>query len=111
LHSKTHNQSAIKKQLQKPGEAFRGNQPIEATNADRALSPTLPVLSGTFDDLFEIPSRLVTGLQNQSITVDVVEPGVAPVRLTGRDVVLIEKVFQDEEPWIVVSLVETIYEG
>jgi len=106
LHSKTHDRPTIVKQLQAPGKAFRGNQPIEATNADRALSPTLPAVSGPFADLFEIPLELVTGRQNQAITVDLVEPGVQPVRLTGRDVVLIDKVFQDAEPWIVVSLVE-----
>lgn len=86
---------------------FRGSQPIEATNAGRALSPTLPKLCGNFDDLFEIPLELVTGRENQAIAVDVVEPGVAPVRLTGQDTVLIEKVFQDATPWIVVSLLET----
>jgi hypothetical protein len=64
-------------------------------------------LSGNFDDLFEIPSSLLTGSQNQMIAVDLVEPGVAPVRVTGRDKVLAEKVFQDAVPWIVVSLVET----
>jgi hypothetical protein len=106
LHSKTYDRPTIVKQLQAPGKAFRGKQPIEATNADRALSATLPAVSGQFADLFEIPSELVTGRQNQAITVDLVEPGVAPVRLTGRDLVLIDKVFQDSEPWIVVSLVE-----
>jgi hypothetical protein len=106
LHSKTHDRATLIKQLQPPNHNFLGNQPIEATNADRGLSPTLPPVSGTFDDLFEIQSNLLTGGQEQAITVDVVEPSVTPVRLTGRDRVLAEKVFQDAVPWIIVSLVE-----
>ena len=42
LHSKTYDRATIVKQLQAPGKAFRGNQPIEATNADRALSSRFP---------------------------------------------------------------------
>jgi hypothetical protein len=79
----------------------RGHQCRESTFSDASK------LCGNFDDLFEIPLELVTGRENQAIAVDVVEPGVAPVRLTGQDTVLIEKVFQDATPWIVVSLLET----
>lgn len=107
LHSKTYDQAAIVKKLQLPDQRFRGNQPIEATNADRAASPTLPPLTGHFDDVFELRLDLITGRTNQSIAVDVVEPGLEPVRMTGKDRVLAEKVFQEEAPWIVVSLVET----
>jgi hypothetical protein len=95
------------KKLQTPARQFVGNQPIEATNADRALSPTLPPFNGRFDDVFELPCALLTGAQNQLIAVDMVEPGVAPVRVTGRDRVLAEKVFAGDVPWIIVSLVET----
>jgi len=106
-HSKTWDRPALIRELQVPGQQFRGNQPFEATNADRALSLTLPPVSGNFDDLFEIPSRLLAGAQNHAIAVDLVEPGVSPVRVTGNDRLLAEKVFQDAVPWIVVSLVET----
>jgi hypothetical protein len=106
LHSKTHDRATVIKQLQAPDHSFLGNQPIEATNADRGLSPTLPPLSGRFDDLFEIPSNLLTGGQEQAITVDVVEPSQTPIRLTGSDTVLAEKIFEDAVPWIIVSLVE-----
>jgi N-methylhydantoinase A/oxoprolinase/acetone carboxylase beta subunit len=107
LHSKTYDQAVIVKKLQLPDRRFRGNQPMEATNADRAASPTLPPLTGHFVDVFELRLELITGKMNQSITVAVVEPGLDPVRVTGKDRVLAEKVFQDEAPWIVVSFVET----
>jgi hypothetical protein len=107
LHSKTYDRAVIVKELQLPDQRFRGNQPLEATNADRAASPTLPPLAGHFDDVFEVSLDLITGRTNQSIAVDVVEPGLEPVRVTGKDRVLAEKVFQDDAPWIVVSLVET----
>ena len=71
------------------------------------MSPTLPPFAGHFDDVFEIPLGLITGNPNQSIAVNVVEPGSVPVRATRKDTVLAEKVFRDEVPWIVVSLVET----
>jgi hypothetical protein len=107
LHSKSYDRAAIIRRLQVPNQQFRGNQPIEATNADRAISPTLPPLTGSFDDLFEIPLDLISGKMNQSIAVDVIEPGGEPIRVTGKDKVLVEKVFKDEAPWIVVSFVET----
>jgi len=107
LHSKTYDRAAIIRRLQTPDKQFRDNQPMEATNADRAVSPTLPPFAGHFDDVFEIPLGLITGNPNQSIAVDVVEPGSVPVRATRKDTVLAEKVFRDEVPWIVVSLVET----
>jgi hypothetical protein len=66
----------------------------------------LPPFVGNFDEVFEIPAELVTGQPHQCIAVDVTEPGVAPVRVTGGDTVLLEKVFTDDVPWIVVSLVE-----
>ena len=107
LHSKTCGRPALIKKLQVPGPQFLGNQPIEATNADRALSSTLPAASDHFDDVFEIQVNVLTGRQNQAFAVDLVEPGVEPVRVTGKDKVLAEKVFRDATPWIVVSLVET----
>lgn len=106
LHSKSYNRPAIIKRLQVPGRDFRGTQPIEATNADRATSPTLPVMTGHFDDVFELPLESLTGKPNQVIAVDVVEPGREPIQLTGKDDVLAEKVFRDEPPWIVVRLLE-----
>jgi hypothetical protein len=106
LHSKTNNRAAAIKSLQGPTKEFRGNQPIEVTNADRALSPTLPPFIREFDDVFEIPLDLISGNQNQSIAVDIVEPGISPVEVTGNDNVLAKKVFQDDVPWIVVRLVE-----
>ena len=107
VHSKTHDRAAIIKKLQAPDQQFRGNQPIEATNADRAASATLPPLAGNFDDVFEISLDLITGKTNQLVAVEVIQPGGTPIRVTGRDNVLTEKVFQEEAPWIVVSFVET----
>ena len=104
LHSKTYDRAAYIRALQVPGPEFRGNQPIEVTNADRALSATLPPVAGGFDDAFEISSDLVTGNQNQWIAVDVIEPGFPPVRVTQNDTILAQKVFEDEVPWIVVRL-------
>lgn len=106
FHSKTHDRSAFKRSLQVPAKDFRGNQPIQATNADRALSPTLPAFTGQFDDVFEIPLDLISDNSNQSIAVDVIEPGISPAEVTGNDKVLAEKIFQDDVPWIVVRLVE-----
>jgi hypothetical protein len=106
LHSKTHNRPAVVRSLQVPAKDFRGNQPIEGTNADRGLSPTLPAFVGQFDDIFEIPLDLISGNSSQSFAVDLVEPGVSPVELTRRDKVLAQKVFRDDVPWIVVRLVE-----
>ena len=71
------------------------------------MSLTLPLVTGNFDDVFEIPLGVLTANPQQIfITVDVVEPGVAPIRMTGNDDVTLEKVFQDAVPWIVVSLVK-----
>lgn len=106
LHSKTYDRAGIVRRVQVLDEQFRGSQPIEATNADRAVSPTLPPLTGSLEDVFEIPLILLAGKANRFGAVDVLEPGVEPVRVTGRDKVIAEKVFQDEAPWIVVSLVE-----
>jgi hypothetical protein len=107
LHSKSHGIIAIKKTRQVPNASFKGTEPIEATNADRGLSPTLPVLSGYFDDVFEIKSGQIASSRNPSITVDVSEPGVLPIRQTGSDQVIAEKIFKDDTPWIIVSLVES----
>ena len=105
VHAKSHNRIGIQKMRQVPDSSFRGTEPIEATNADRALSRALPAVTEIFDDVFELDASLISGAR-QAITVDLVEPGVAPVRLTGNDAVIAEKVFQDRVPWIVVSLVE-----
>ncbi len=107
LHSKSYDRTAIVNRLQVPGRQFQGTQPIEITNADRARSPTLPPMTGHFDDVFELSLDLITGKANQLIAVDVVEPGCEPIRVTGKDKVLAERVFRDEPPWIVISLVET----
>lgn len=106
LHAKTYDRANSVRKLQTPSGSFSGTQPLNATNADRALSPTLPALVRAFDDTFEIPVHLLTGQQSQAIAVDLVEPGAAPIRVTGRDRVVAEKVFRDAEPWIAVSLVE-----
>lgn len=107
LHSKTYNKPSIIKNLQPPNREFVGNQPIEATNADRAGSATLPPVPEHLDDQFELSIDLIIERANRSITVDIVEPGAEPIRLTGRDTVIAEKVFKDDVPWIVVSLIET----
>ncbi len=105
-HSKSYDRTAIKKSLQIPDASFKGTEPIEATNADRGLSLTLPMLSGNFDDVFEIGSAQIAPTRNPSITVDVSEPGVPPIRLTGKDHVIAEKIFKDDIPWIIVSLIQ-----
>lgn len=106
LHFKSYNMSAIGKSRQVPDASFKGTEPLVATNADRGLSPTLPVLSGNFGGVFEIDSVQIATSRNPSITVDVSEPGVPPIRQTGRDRVIVEKIFKDGTPWIIVSLVE-----
>jgi hypothetical protein len=106
LHSKSYNVSAIKKSRQIPDASLKGTEPLEATNADRGLSPTLPVLSGNFDGVFEIDAAWIAASQNPSITVDLSEPGFPLIRQTGRDRVIAEKIFKDDNPWIIVSLVE-----
>ena len=106
LHSKSYDKRSIVKNLQPPNRQFTGNQPIEATNANRATSATLPPVPKHLDGHFELSLDAVIGHINRSITVDIVEPGIEPVRLTGRDSVIAEKVFKDDTPWIVVSLVE-----
>jgi hypothetical protein len=105
IHSKSHNRIGIKKYRPVPNATFKGVQPIEATNADRALSNTLPCVAEQFDDVLEIDSALISGAQSQAVTVDAVEPGQIPIRLTGKDTVIAEKTFPDAVPWIVVSLV------
>ncbi len=104
LHSKTYRSAAHIRTLQVPGPEFRGNQPIEVTNAYRALSATLPSVAEDFDDTFEISSDLITENQNQWIAVEVIEPGVPPVQVPQNDTILAQKVFKDEVPWIVVRL-------
>ena len=37
LHSKSHNRRTVTRNLQPPNRSFVGNQPIDATNADRGL--------------------------------------------------------------------------
>lgn len=106
VHSKSHNHTAIKKIRQVPGPTFKGNEPVEATNSDRALSASLPVVTETFDDKLEIDVSLISGLTSQAIAVDLVEPGISPSQLTGNDVVLAQKTFSDQIPWIVVRLVQ-----
>lgn len=106
VHSKSHNRIGIKKARQRPGSAFAGTEPLEATNADRGLSNVLPVVAEAFDDTFEIDASLLSGSKMQAITVDLVDTTSVPVRLTGNDTVVAEKVFRDQIPWIVVSLVE-----
>lgn len=106
LHSKTYDMPTVVKKLQPPGQQFSGNQPIEATNADRGESATLPSVPHNLDGVFEVPLDAVEGYPNRSFTADVVEPGVEPIRLTGKDTVISEKVFRDNVPWIVASLVE-----
>lgn len=48
LHSKSHNRISIKKTRPVPNSTFTGVEPIEATNADRALSETLPSVAEQF---------------------------------------------------------------
>ena len=106
LHSKSYNRIAIRKHRRTPGPAFTGSEPLEVTNADRALSASLPADPGGFDDYFEIDVSLITGSPAQAIAVDLIAPDAEPVRLTGSDTVIAEKVFKDQIPWISVSLVE-----
>src|SRR5262245_28897971 len=61
LHSKSHNRITIKKARPAPSSGFAGAEPIEATNADRALSEALPCVSEQFDDALEIDSALISG--------------------------------------------------
>jgi hypothetical protein len=114
IHSKAHDQPTAIRGLQLPGNGFRGNQPIEITNANRALSPTLRTVTGRFDDEFQIPLSLITGRSDQHIVVHLVEPGIPPGIATGgkdglAETVLAEKIFKEEEPWIVVRLVESVH--
>ena len=106
FHSKSHDRRTVVRNLQPLNRSFVGNQPIEATNADRGASTTLPPVPDHLDDQFEISFDAISGGKNRAITVDIVEPGIAPIRLTGHDTVIAEKVFKDDVPWIVVSLVE-----
>lgn len=108
LHYKMSRAIAFIKNLQAPSRNFRWNQPIVVTNANRALSPTLPVLSGQFDDEIEISVDLISGNPNQSIAVDLTEPGVPPANVNRTDRVLAEKTFDDDVPWIIVRLVEPV---
>ena len=108
LHYKMSRAIAFFKNLQAPSRSFRWNQPIDATNADRALSPTLPILAGQFDGEIEMSVDLISGNPNQSIAVDLTEPGVPPAEVTGTDRVLAEKVFDDDVPWIIVRLLEPV---
>jgi hypothetical protein len=108
LHFKMSKRVAFFKRLQILTRNFRGNEPIDATNADRALSPTLPVFAGQFDDEIEISLDLISGNPNQSIAVDLTEPGVPPAKVNRADRVLAEKTFDDDVPWIIVRLVEPV---
>ena len=105
VHSKSHNVSFFEKIRQRPDDCFMGTEPLEATNADRGLSLTLPIFSGSVDGVFEIDAAQIRECENPSITVDLSEPGVSPIRQTGDDRVLAERTFDDEGPWIIVSLV------
>jgi hypothetical protein len=67
--------------LQPPGVAFVGTEPIEYTNADRGLSPTLPIVSDAFDDTFEIDAAWISGTTSQTIAVDQVAPGASPIKV------------------------------
>ena len=83
LHSKSHNRPTVTRNLQPPNRCFVGNQPIEATNADRGASTTLPPVPDHLDDQFEISFDAISGGTNLAIAVDIVEPGIAPIRLTN----------------------------
>lgn len=107
LHTRAYQQQpAIVRQVLPPTRVFHGNQPIIATNADRALQGEFPRLSGHFDDVFEIPSTLIANNPRQMIAVDAVEPNVPPANITGRDDVLAQRDFRDDVPWIVVRLIQ-----
>jgi hypothetical protein len=107
LHTRAYQQQpAIVRQVLPPTRVFRGNQPIIATNADRALHGEFPRLAGHFDDVFEIPSALIAIGARQVIAVDAVEPNVPPANITGRDDVLARRDFTDDVPWIVVRLIQ-----
>jgi hypothetical protein len=80
---------------------------LEAINADRMLSLDLPVcLPSDFDDYLEVPIEIIRKENKQFVSVDLVEPGVEALRLTGHDKVVMEATFKDKVPWIVVTLGE-----
>lgn len=105
-HSKSYNRASVIKQRQKPDPSFKGREQVEATNADRMLSTLFPYSPDNFDGAIEIPIEMVSGKQNQFLSVDLVEPGIDPIRLTGQDKVLLEAIFKDSIPWIVVTFGE-----
>ena len=106
-HSKSYDRPNIVKYKQRPNSVFKGCEQIEATNADRMRSNLPPCSPTDFDDVFEVPVHMISGKQNQFVSVDLVEPGIEPIRLTGHDKVLLEAKFKDSVPWIVVTLGES----
>jgi len=106
-HSKSYDRPSVVKYKQRLDSAFKGCEQIEATNADRMLSNLPPCLPADFDGVLEVPVHMISNKQNQFVSVDVIAPGVEPIRLTGRDKVLLEATFKDSVPWIVVTFGES----
>lgn len=108
-HSKSYKRQLIKKVVPKPNASFQGCVQLEVTNADRMLSPSLPLTNPQkFDDVFKIPVNMVTGRTNQYISVCIVSPNTQPLRLSGEENVLLEHTFKDAVPWIIVSFFEVV---
>jgi hypothetical protein len=93
---------------QAPTKDFKGNGAIFATNADRAMSRTLPRFEGKADDVFEVRSDLLNGTPQQMFGFQLVQPDTEPA-FFGRpdEEILAKEIFGDDVPWIVVRLVET----
>jgi hypothetical protein len=106
-HAKSYNRPNVIKHGQRPDPAFKGCVQLIATNADRMRSPLRSCFPTDFDDVLEVPIHMVSGKQNQFVSVDLVEPGIEPLRQTGSDTVLLEAIFKDDVPWIVVTFGET----
>jgi hypothetical protein len=90
---------------QPPTRDFKGCGYIFGTNANRAISPTLPRFRGHFDDIFGVPFDLLDGTMHQSFSFQLVEADAQSSPLLYPEVVLAEKSFRDDVPWIVVKLV------
>lgn len=108
-HQKSFDRKLDVKREQKPDAAFKGTVCVVSTPIAASEHKDLNIRckAEDFDDVFEIDANALSAEKYEMlISVDLVEPGVAPALVPGCRVVQ-QETFRDAEPWIVISVIES----
>lgn len=107
LHHKSFNRKLLKGQWQEPNAQFKGRHQLVSKGIASDEPPAFGVLCdpAKFSSVFEIPAEKLSPKHWETYTsIDVTEPGGKPLLMGGKETILLQEVFDDAVPHIVVTL-------